>query len=202
MRGFASPEEVAELRQRAGELVDEFDPAQISVFSTKSQACTTKLPYPLPTSPPPPFRELLQCQCRSRRRTNTSWIAPAMSGRAGLAGGQVLQPLSACMNTGVELEPAHEQSSMLAASSLRRRHTTKTGSCSRPRRCPSTRSATVSCACLRVHARLLCMQHHQSLLAFILSASPHQRSAIKAPCRGSRCAVTGQGVAIFGCSPA
>jgi hypothetical protein len=33
--GFASPEEVAAMRGRAGQLVEAFDPASISIFSTK-----------------------------------------------------------------------------------------------------------------------------------------------------------------------
>ncbi|EIE24756.1 phytanoyl-CoA dioxygenase [Coccomyxa subellipsoidea C-169] len=41
LEGFASPDEVADLRQRAGELVEGFEPATRSVFSTKSQASTT-----------------------------------------------------------------------------------------------------------------------------------------------------------------
>lgn len=35
---FASPEEVKELRQRAEELVEAFNPEEVSVFSTKAQA--------------------------------------------------------------------------------------------------------------------------------------------------------------------
>ncbi|KAK9918248.1 hypothetical protein WJX75_002555 [Coccomyxa subellipsoidea] len=41
IEGFASPSEVAEVRQRAAELVEGFQPATRSVFSTKSQATTT-----------------------------------------------------------------------------------------------------------------------------------------------------------------
>lgn len=38
--GFASNQEVAALRQRARELVDDFDPSSSpSVFSTRNQAC-------------------------------------------------------------------------------------------------------------------------------------------------------------------
>lgn len=41
LEGFASTSEVEDLRQRAKELVEGFDPATRSVFSTKSQATTT-----------------------------------------------------------------------------------------------------------------------------------------------------------------
>lgn len=40
IEGFASPSEVAEVRQRAAELVEGFEPATRSVFSTKSQVCS------------------------------------------------------------------------------------------------------------------------------------------------------------------
>ena len=38
IEGFASPEEVKELRQRAEELVGSFNPDEVTVFSTKAQA--------------------------------------------------------------------------------------------------------------------------------------------------------------------
>ena len=38
IEGFASPEDVKELRQRAEELVESFNPDEVTVFSTKAQA--------------------------------------------------------------------------------------------------------------------------------------------------------------------
>lgn len=40
IEGFATTSEVEDLRERAKELVEGFDPATRSVFSTKSQVCS------------------------------------------------------------------------------------------------------------------------------------------------------------------